>query len=697
MTKEKLTIVPLPIPKLTERVVFHPPAREIEHSSDAFSTRVKSLVVQESDIREVLKVLFEGSDLNLIIDSDVQGTITQRYQNMTLEEIMESILASNGYLHTSSENILQIGKTGTRVFTMNLSTTGEANAWNSIEEELKNLLSKKGQLILNANAGTIMVTDELKNLQQIEAYIEMVEEAMSRQVLTETKIIEVVLSDTFQFGIDYSLFPSALGLSALGALKDGAVLQQSLSPQGGVLRFGIAKANKFTSLVDLLQTQGQVNVLSSPRIVTLNNMTATIKIADQIPVINRSVIDSGGGIRTEFDISFEQAGISLNVTPKIGSSGEMIITVNPKITEQTGTVTTPDGLQTEPILNVRESSNTIKVRDGESIIIGGFIQNRKTDVTRKIPYLGDFPVINPLFRSIDQKVDKVELIIVLTPKILTNEINRRMLGKGLNRIRQMVRPFKTGILKGTEKENFTQGFIGDQDEREAIPTETIWIEASQRVSIPKKKNQHITKRGMSAHYLIKGGGFLKKGHYAQAIEAYETSLFFDPLDGEAYYKLSLLYEILGDTRKSKSMVEKYLMSGSPTPDRLNKIAMTFSEDGEHGFAAELIEVALQADQGDELLYNNLGVVLQRMGSLGLSQEAFEKSLVLNPGYPEGIYNLALVLEKRKQYKQAIEKYQYFLDSTPFSHQHLYVEGKTHLDKLTQFTREKDEVYLDRYE
>jgi len=677
-----------PLNKLSEMVAYPVPDKETSDSNRGLQSKVRSLIIHESDIREVLKLLFHESDLNLVIDPDVQGTVTLQYQDMPIEGIMESLLKANGYLYTLKGQTLRIGKRGTRMFTLNLASGGKSSAWESIEAELKKMMTNEGTIILNAQAGTIVVSDQAESLDQIGAYLDMIEEAMSRQVLVETKIIEVVLSDTFQFGIDYSFFSDMIGVGVEGTLAGGAVLSQSLSTGGGALKFGVTQANKFSALLDLLQTQGQVNVLSSPRIVTLNNMTATINIAEQVPVIGRTIVDSTAGTRTEFDISFQDAGIKLEVTPKIGRSGEMIMTVKPKITEQTGTVTTPDGLQTQPILNIRESSNTIKVRDAESIVIGGFIQNRKTEILTKVPVLGDIPFINPLFRSTKQKIDKVELIIILTPRILNGTTNQAMLTESLARIRRMTRPFSAGILDGPlkekEKKDFTLGFLEGLDLPQR-PT-AIQIDDSRRINAPRNEKPLVTQSGMARHYLQKGLEFGERGLYDKAIEAYETALFFGPQDGAVYFRLALLYESIGNKAKSRRMTERYLSFGHLSSEQLNRLAMVYLKGGDQALAAQLLEAAVKMDPAYPALQNNLGIVYRKMGDSAAAQSAYMQSLHYAPDYPEALYNLALVLEEQGEYAEAISYYHQFLSVSPSSHDRIS-ELKSHLALLAIYFEE----------
>ena len=138
------------------------------------STKIKSIVVKESDVKEVVNILFKESDLNVVFGEGVKGVVNLSYKNMTVEEILESMLSSNGYLYTINKDYIWIGRIGTKVFTLNLAPDGEVNVWQSIEEELDKLKTQEGRIIINPNAGTIMVTDNYDSLSRIEAYIDMV-------------------------------------------------------------------------------------------------------------------------------------------------------------------------------------------------------------------------------------------------------------------------------------------------------------------------------------------------------------------------------------------------------------------------------------------------------------------------------------------------------------------------------------------
>ena len=683
-TSEVKKEIPKPPHTLKDRFSFDISGEKDKSKSVTLSTRIKSVSVTDSDIRDVIRALFKNSDINVIIDKDVGGIISFSYKDMTLEEILESALASKGYVYTIYKDYIRIGKKGTRVFTLNLSADGEESVWESIEEELDDIKGEDGELVINPNAGTIMVTDTLENLNRIESYIDMIEEAMLRQVLIETKIIEVTLSDNFKYGIDYSLFPDTLGLSVTGTLDSGAALLQSLSPKDGSFRFGVTKSDKFSALIDILRTQGQVNVLSSPRIVAMNNMKASINIGEQVPVIERNVIDSGGGIRTEFDVRFEQAGIKLDVVPKIGASGEMTINVEPTITEQTGTVTTPDGLQTEPILNVRESSSTIRVRDNESIVIGGFIQNRKSEDVSKVPLLGDVPLIGTLFRNTDQKVNRVELLIVLSPRILNNKINAEMLEESLDRIKKATHAYSPGIIKRIDKEDFTRGFLDDYKDNISLDNKTE-INGSRLINLSDiNRAGNVSRDGMARLYLRKGSDNIKKGLYEKAINDLERSLFFSSLNGEAYLRLIAIYESIGNRGKSRELLERYLRLKVYSADIYNALAVMYSDAGDNKLGAKLLETAVEKSPREPSLYNNLGVIYKRMGKLKMAEEAFKRSLAGAPAMKEALYNLALVNEEMGLYEEALKMFHRFLDSLPPDKRRSSIEVELHFRGLERY-------------
>jgi MSHA biogenesis protein MshL len=295
-----------------------------------------------------------------------------------------------------------------------------------------------------------MVTDYPVNLNRVACYIETVEASSQRQVSIEAKIMEVTLSDSHQEGINWKVIeglPSSTNLAwgltdktgktgfpggtsgFLNSTGTGGTTTTTTSqiltpgifkvmPYGGL--FALGAAGSQVALSDIMQAiaqQGDVKVLSSPTISTLNNQKAIIRVG------NQSVFFITGAVATQTTVTqFIQPmtidiGIILDVTPQIAEDGTIIMNIHPSITAQTGSVTAPDGKSTFPLLSVRETDTTVRVRDGQTIIIGGLMQEQTEEDYTGVPVLQSLPVMGPLFRFKSRTKTKSELVIMITPTL----------------------------------------------------------------------------------------------------------------------------------------------------------------------------------------------------------------------------------------------------------------------------------------
>jgi len=179
------------------------------------------------------------------------------------------------------------------------------------------------------------------------------------------------------------------------------------------------QGGSFDVVLEALSEQGDLKVVSQPRIVTLNNQPALIKVAtDQSFFISTTTAGTAGSppIITE-QVRTVSAGLVLSVTPQISEDGWIMLDVSPIITRLTDIVTSPNG-STAPVLDVKQSAGLVRLRDGEMVIIGGLIQDQVSETERKVPLLGDIPGLGRLFRGTFHVKEKRELVIFLSPKII---------------------------------------------------------------------------------------------------------------------------------------------------------------------------------------------------------------------------------------------------------------------------------------
>ena len=313
-------------------------------------------------------------------------------------------------------------------------------------------------IVINRQAGLVTVRAYPKDHREIKAFLQQIRDRGQKQVILEGKILEVELSDGFQFGIDWLTVNKGLGssrFSPLASEPDGGrtfVASQNeqtivgtsvlnLNPlfsQGLQLARKVAggpfsmafREHDFIGFINLLKEQGKVQVLSSPRIATINNQKAVIKVgSDEIFITgldSGSVSGRGDAARvTDPTAVFTSmfTGISLDVTPQIGDGEMVTLHVHPLVTEvrdREKRFTINDKFQSLPLAmsRTRETDSIIRVRDGEVAVIGGLMKRELTDQVDRLPWLGDLPGLGTLFSHVSKKWKRSELVILLRPVVV---------------------------------------------------------------------------------------------------------------------------------------------------------------------------------------------------------------------------------------------------------------------------------------
>ena len=259
------------------------------------------------------------------------------------------------------------------------------------------MVSKEGKLVIHKLANTVLVTDFPINLKRIAEFLEKIEGSVQRQVMIQAKIVEVALSDQYKMGLDWGAI-GRMG-SLRGVLSGGMSFAQSLGTGTGVFQFGVSSQD-FTALLDAMSQQGQLNTLSSPKISTLNNQKAVIKVGrDEVffEAIYKpeSVYDPSTG-RTNTQSVFSSVspktvtiGIVLDVTPQISPDGYITMNIHPSITELVRTEefrVNGELYSTAPVIDIRETDTVVRANDGQTIVIAGMMQDKKRRLKPESPF-----------------------------------------------------------------------------------------------------------------------------------------------------------------------------------------------------------------------------------------------------------------------------------------------------------------------
>ena len=350
-----------------------------------------------------------------------------------------------------------------------IETESDADFWADIVTAVRTIIGPDGgrNVIVNAQSGLVLVRALPSELRQVDEFLRAMQGVVARQVMLEAKIIEVQLKDSFATGINWAAFDAEGSTrAAAGIISPGTVL----SPQGTISTFtavdqngqflpnsqlssntaapgrliaesgvpgtvfGLAlQATNFAALIGFLETQGELQVLSSPRIATLNNQKAVLKVGtDEFFVTNvttNQTTTTGGAIQNSPSITVQPffSGIALDVTPQIDEDGRIILHIHPSISQVTDKTKDIDlgdsGVFRLPLASsdIRETDTIVRVADGNIVAIGGLMGEVSSRGKSGLPWAGDIPVLGHAFKNINRRAQKTELVILLKPTIIQGD------------------------------------------------------------------------------------------------------------------------------------------------------------------------------------------------------------------------------------------------------------------------------------
>ncbi|MBQ0958826.1 pilus (MSHA type) biogenesis protein MshL [Ideonella sp. 4Y11] len=452
----------------------------------------------------VFAQLAVNSRFNMLVSPDVTGSVSLTLKDTTLMEALAALRDLYGYefkvqgnritvysntvqtrlfrinylpgrrqgasdIRVSSSSITQAGTSGGSAATSggasstgstvggraedsaHVRTTSDADFWREVQSSLNALVGTAAdrRVVLNPAAGVVVVRASPAELRQVEQYLGAVQINIERQVMIEAKIVDVVLDQESQQGINWSSFGKFLGKGKLsvGMLQPGATIGNTgdlvdgsgnLATPGSAMvanalgggMYGIAfQAGTFAAMLNFLQTQGDVQVLSSPRIATLNNQKAVLKVGtDELYVTgvastSTSTATSSSSTPTVTLQPFF-SGIALDVTPQIDERGNVMLHVHPSISVVSERQKNVDlgslGSYKLPLATsaVNETDSIVRVADGQIVAIGGLMTQSQTLDKSGLPVLGDMPLVGKLFSQKNAVSRKRELVILMKPTVI---------------------------------------------------------------------------------------------------------------------------------------------------------------------------------------------------------------------------------------------------------------------------------------
>jgi len=292
-------------------------------------------------------------------------------------------------------------------------------------------------VIANPETGVLTVRADSRQHREIQALVDAVTTSAQRQVLIEATVVEVTLTDRYRAGIDWGRVAATTGLTVTQRLIGGAVLGDDplrAEPSAFIARY----TGRDTAIGDvdatlqLLQEFGNVQVLSSPKIMVLNNQTAVLKVVENqvyFAVDADTTVSQVGVALTTFTTTARTVpvGFVMTVTPGIHANANVIMNVRPSISSIAGAVNDPNPALAQanvinaiPVIRTREMESLLKVGSGQTAVLGGLMQDRNAVDTRGVPWLADLPGVGELFKQRNNRATKSELVIFLRPTVIRN-------------------------------------------------------------------------------------------------------------------------------------------------------------------------------------------------------------------------------------------------------------------------------------
>ena len=398
----------------------------------------------EADIQSVLRTLAAKAKINLMLGEEVIGKVTMHLEGISYEEAMQLVAESKGYGFVKDKNVVKVKSRDAletepvevRVVTLNYAKADD------VRKTIEPILTKRGKIQVDTRSNTLVISETPSNLLKLAPILATLD-AQTPQVLIEAKFVETTRNPKKDIGINWSgtmlNHEVVAGGSALSdnpgeapkVITDPAnnkplsgfqwvkgAGSSMLSPwSAGV---AVLDAGRASAVFSYLSQDTDTELLASPRVVTTDNGKAKISISTQFPIPNMQYSEQKGSfIIAGFD--YKDIGIVLNVTPRINKNEFVTLDVTPEASSSTENAKLEGGGTSVliPIVNTRTATTTVLIKSGNTLAIGGLMRQDTSDTYTKMPLLGDIPGLGVLFRSKSLNKTKRDLLIFLTPTIIS--------------------------------------------------------------------------------------------------------------------------------------------------------------------------------------------------------------------------------------------------------------------------------------
>ncbi|WP_230625452.1 type IV pilus secretin PilQ [Photobacterium leiognathi] len=408
-----------------------------------------SINFQDIPVRNALQLIADYNDFNLVVSDSVSGNVTLRLDDVPWPQVLDIILQSKDLdkrvrgsvllvapkseLTASEHQVMEakrkqqeLSNLRSELIQVNYAKATDIAALLSGSTDGVGMLSERGSLHVDERTNSLIIKDISDNISSIKNIVESLDIPV-KQVQIEARIVTINEGDIDELGVrwgvskvdgDTTIGGSIEGnLASSGLLDDDATVDDFLNVNLGAsagaasIAFQVAKLGNILLDLELsaLQTENKAEIISSPRLMTTNKKTAYIEQGTEIPYLEAS---SSGAT----SVSFKKAVLSLMVTPQITPDDKLVLDL--EVTQDNKGEDVPTGEGTAVSIDTQRIGTQVLVNNGETVVLGGIYQHSMTNVTRKVPVLGDIPVLGALFRHKMEQMGKRELLIFVTPKIV---------------------------------------------------------------------------------------------------------------------------------------------------------------------------------------------------------------------------------------------------------------------------------------
>jgi len=396
-----------------------------------------SLDFRDADIQNVLRILSYKSGVNIVAGPEVTGLVTIQLRDVPWKQALDVILQTYGYGYDQRGNIITVTTIEnlkkrredaqllaeqevllTKTFPLNYAKAQTVIA--SVEK----MVSNRGNVNYDERTNSLIVRDTSQNVELMEDIINRLD-STTPQVLIEAKIVETTLNSQENLGIDWVTEATVSGAARPHIYpftnhSNNKYLRDDNFPdaEDTDFTFGTLDFSQVQAVLELLKSRTDTNILSNPRIVTLDNQVAQIVVGSQYPIPSYVYNEEQARLQVN-GFEYKDIGVIFNVTPHVNNAGYVTMDIEPKVTEILDFVTVEN--TSLPRLSAESAKTRVMIKDGETLVIAGLIKDRVTDLKKKIPILGDIPILGLVFTKSEKTAVKTDLLIFLTPHIITVE------------------------------------------------------------------------------------------------------------------------------------------------------------------------------------------------------------------------------------------------------------------------------------